>query len=393
MAVVIETVNIEDVYPLVDEFGNDIASRDYTRKENIAYVDELARSMKSKGVPDEMVTLVRDGGIYRIKAGNSRVMAMRKLGTKSFPAIVEDTSTEQAIIETTVRTNTKKKYEDIEECRFIRQLALFGNDEYVSEVSGIEPAKVAKVRKAAKLVDDAADDMSLLRLIAIGEFADDSEAVEALTNCTEKDFPRIESELKHGREIAEQSKAIEDVLAKMGIEVVYEYPSGRYVCTVASVDDIPDDLHDECVAVHRSGAHFYIYDISVEDDQETAKREMIKSLYSDVAKERRAWLASHIADDMPTLVEHQQSSPYNYRVGGFLNDESIELPKTPADTIQTFVELELESSLGYLYGNHLETKVDNFKELGKILEEYGYEPSPDEKELIRLVDDYMGGVQ
>lgn len=74
MSAVIETVSIEDVYPLVDEFGNDLARRDYTLKENQAYVQELARSMRSKGIPDEMVTLVRDGGIYRIKAGNSRII-------------------------------------------------------------------------------------------------------------------------------------------------------------------------------------------------------------------------------------------------------------------------------------------------------------------------------
>ena len=182
MGAVIETVNIEDVYPLVDEFGNDLATRDYSTKENQAYVKELARSMRAKGIPDEMVTLVRDGGIYRVKAGNSRVMAMRELGTKTFPAIVEDESTEKAVLECVVRTNTKKKYAATEESRFVRQLTMFGDDEYVSEVSGIEVEKVAKVRRAAEVVDDAADDMSLLRLATIGEFADDPEAVEALTN-------------------------------------------------------------------------------------------------------------------------------------------------------------------------------------------------------------------
>ena len=106
MGAVIETVNIEDVYPLVDALGNDLATRDDSTKENQAYVKELARSMRAKGIPDEMVTLVRDGGIYRVKAGNSRVMAMRELGTKTFPAIVEDESTEQAVIECVVRTNT-----------------------------------------------------------------------------------------------------------------------------------------------------------------------------------------------------------------------------------------------------------------------------------------------
>lgn len=51
MATVIETVNIDDVYPLTDAFGNDLATRDYSTKENQAYVEELARSMRAKGSP------------------------------------------------------------------------------------------------------------------------------------------------------------------------------------------------------------------------------------------------------------------------------------------------------------------------------------------------------
>ena len=220
MATVIETVNIEDVYPLVDEFGNDLARRDYSLKENQAYVQELARSMRSKGIPDEMVTLVRDGGIYRIKAGNSRIMAMRELGTKAFPAIVEDESTLQAAIETVVRTNTKKKYEAVEESRFVRQLAMFGTDEYVAEVSGLTVEKAAKVRRAAKVVEDAADDMSLMRLIAIGEFADDPEAVAALTNCSEREYQTVAKRFETRRKKESAANDLAGELAARGIAVV-----------------------------------------------------------------------------------------------------------------------------------------------------------------------------
>ena len=51
MSAVIETVSIEDVYPLVDEFGNDLARRDYTLKENQAYVQELARRCVPRASP------------------------------------------------------------------------------------------------------------------------------------------------------------------------------------------------------------------------------------------------------------------------------------------------------------------------------------------------------
>ena len=104
----IETVSIEDVFPYVDEYGNEFLSRDYSLRENQEYVHELARSMARRGVPDEPVTLARDGGVYRIVAGNSRVMAMRELGTKRFPAVILDDEDAQAAVETAVRTNTKK---------------------------------------------------------------------------------------------------------------------------------------------------------------------------------------------------------------------------------------------------------------------------------------------
>lgn len=76
----IETVNIDDVYPWEDEYGNEFLSRDYSTKENQRYVQRLADSMRAKGVPDEPVQLSRDGGIFRIVSGNSRVRAMRQIG-------------------------------------------------------------------------------------------------------------------------------------------------------------------------------------------------------------------------------------------------------------------------------------------------------------------------
>jgi len=78
----IERVRIEDVYPVEDEYGNQYLSRDYSLKENQRYIEELAASFDQKtGEPNEPPVLVRDGGIYRIKAGNTRIMAMRSLGT------------------------------------------------------------------------------------------------------------------------------------------------------------------------------------------------------------------------------------------------------------------------------------------------------------------------
>ena len=149
-----EKVPIEDVFPLKDEHGNDFARRDYALKANRDYVARLAESFdKSTLQPDEMPVLVQDGGIYYIAAGNSRVEAMRHLGLKFFRAVVLDDTVEEAIekklLETAVRTNVKKTYEDGELAEFTRQLLLFGDDQYVSEVTGIDKARVGRIRKGA----------------------------------------------------------------------------------------------------------------------------------------------------------------------------------------------------------------------------------------------------
>lgn len=312
MTATIEVVSIEDVYPLLDEYGNNLATRDYSLKENQAYVEELARSMQHTGIPDEMVTLVRDGGIYRIKAGNSRVEAMRKLGTKFFPAIVEDESTEQAILETVIRTNTKKKYEAVEESRFVRQLTMFGDDEYVSKVSGIEVEKVAKIRRATEVVSDAADDMSLFRLAVIGEFADDPEAVEALTNCSERDYQAIAKRFGARRKKEREAAELAHELEARGIRIVDDAAGMSLVANINKAAMIPEDLPEGCVAVRHTIPGFFmilmdedevVADQIEEDNSAQAETEAIATLYAEGTAKRRTWLAEQLASQnlLPNL--------------------------------------------------------------------------------------------
>ena len=218
-------VKLADVYPLEDEYGNNFASRDYTTPENKAYVKELAESMRAKGVPDEEIQLVRDGQIYRIKAGNSRVMAMRELGTKECYAVVDDEDTVQSVLETVVRTDVKKRYEPVELSRFVRQLQLFGDDKYVSEVSRIDRGKLSRVRRSAQAVGDAADDMTLDRLEAIEEFIDDPDAVGELSNCKESEWRWKADALRRKRRARESSaelKAKVEELVDAGAITVFE---------------------------------------------------------------------------------------------------------------------------------------------------------------------------
>lgn len=410
MAAVIETVSIEDVYPLVDEFGNDLATRDYSTKENQAYVDELARSMSAKGVPDELVTLVRDGGIYRIKAGNSRVMAMRKLGTKSFPAIVEDESTEQAVIETVVRTNTKKKYEAVEESRFIRQLAMFGTDEYVAEVSGIEAEKVAKVRRAAKVVQDAADDMSLLRLMAIGEFADDPEAVEALTNCSEREYQTIAKRFEERRKKEKKADDLARELEARGIPVVSDPAGMALVANVNKAAMIPADLPDGCVAApHNSAGFFMILRPAPEEqaaepeqiEEENAARAMadaMAALYAEGTANRRAWLAEQLAAQslLPNLSRLVAASETRHAplVRAFLDATGTKrLNVGHSEIVLLFEGMNDASGRGILdaAGKPRAKACRDYIDLLDAMEADGYEPDEDEQGIYQKAKDHMEG--
>lgn len=302
----IEIVNIDDVFPLFDEYGNNLASRDYSTKENQKYVEKLARSMSAKGIPDEMVTLVRDGGIYRIKAGNSRIEAMRKLGTKKFPAIVEDEGTKQAIIETIVRTNVKKKYSEKEEAQFITQLQAFGDDDYVSSVADIKPEESKHIRRAVEAVKDAAQDMSLLRLIAIGENADDPEAVEALTNCAEKDYLLVakEIETRHAREYAENE--LLGALKARNIPVVDNADGYALVTTVNRAEMLPECLPEQTVAVYYQAGFYLLMKPSSDKDNsehktiiQEAKEATIAARVGQTLEEMEVWLAEALKDGKP----------------------------------------------------------------------------------------------
>lgn len=411
MGAVIETVNIEDVYPLVDEYGNNLATRDYSTKENQEYVKELARSMRAKGIPDEMVTLVRDGGIYRIKAGNSRVEAMKQLGTKTFPAIVEDESTEQAALETVIRTNTKKKYEAAEESRFVRKLQLFCDDAYVAEVTGMEAEKVAKVRRAAEVVDDAADDMSLLRLIAIGEFADDPEAVDALTKCKESEYATIAKRFESRRKKEKGANALREEIERRGIEIVEDAAGMDLVANVNKASMIPEELPDGCVAMpHSIPGFFMLLAPATEQGQssgqedgndERARVEAIAAMYSDGSDRRREWLAEQLAAQsiLPNLSRLVEEDPrrLNFYARRFLTSAGTKqrIMVGQVEVIGMFERMTDRDGYGITDGKGglSEASCRDYVTLLDAMKADGYEPDDDEQDVYKIATETLEGLE
>lgn len=399
-------VNIEDVYPFEDEYGNQFLSRDYSTKENQRYVHELAKSMAKKGIPDEPVQLVAEGGIYRIKSGNSRVMAMRELGTKKFPAIVYDEDDLVESIETVIRTNVKKKYEAVEESRFVQQLTMFASDEYVAETAGMDVERVRRIRKGRDKVDDAAEDMTLWRLEAIGEFADDPEAVAALTNCTEKEYQAIAAKYRAERERSTKEGEIIAALNERGIE--FGDVSGmKLVKTFSDVSRIPDELPEGCVAAcHSIPGFFLIYspakgeEVSDDKEQMKAMRSALSESYAVGAQRRSEWLAENIGDSNATKALAKSAQALDGRfddptVRNFVRDAKIKPEKIAVgggEIIALFIALnKTDYGICGYECKPLPGLCKNYVSLLDAMEAGGYEPDEEEQTLYQQAIDCLEG--
>lgn len=395
----IETVNIEDVYPVEDKYGNQYLSRDYSLKANQEYVKKLAKSFGPDGQPDEPPVLVEDGGIYRVKSGNSRIMAMRELGTKEFTAVIDERDTPQSLVEATVRTDTKKTYEAVERSRYEQQLYLFGPDEYVSEVTGRSVDDVRKVRRAKQAASDASEDMTIERMIAIGEFADDPEAVEKLTNCPQKEWERVAATLRQKRDHAEREAALMAALEARGIPVVDEAPDHTTIKHINAASAIPNELPDGAVFV-RSTYHDGTYnggwlkaptteDISPEQAARDQAKAEHDALYEICETTREQWIISNLEDDNEHLWELVDSSPYVYRVSRFIERAELNIPKGPADTLNAYLD-----NRGNLYGYHDDPHPDRCKTfiaLTDAMEADGYEPPEEEQRLYCMAKEITEG--
>lgn len=411
MATTIETVSIKDVHPLYDEYGNCMARRDYSLPENVAYVEELARSMAKKGVPDEMVTLVRDGDVLRIKAGNSRIEAMKILGTTEFEAIVEDDdeAIDRAIVETTIRTNTKKKYEAIEESRFVQQLMLMSDDVGVAEVTGMEAEKVAGVRRACESVGEAAETMSLLKLLAIDEFSGDEEAKKRLSDADESSWERVANELREKRERRARWDEIIMACDEADIDIVSdrEDVAGMsikcYVRVVQDLNGAPDGskVRDEG---EMSYYRFVLYVPAKGKDKdeieaENEMKEYLCELEDAAAKvETRMceWLADKIeAGVHPAFVVADIEGGkrgLDYYVNYFLNTimatRAIRIPVTTLEVIERFVGMMKRGMCCVNeWGDADEATI--FKELLSAMEAEGYESGDLEKKILKRADELI----
>lgn len=391
----IEVVSIEDVHAVEDEIGNQYLSRDYSLKANQDYVHALAASFGPDGQPDEPPVLVRDGGIYRIKSGNSRVRAMELLGTKTFTAIIDERDTPQSLVEAAVRTDTKKAYEPIEKSRYIQQLFLFGPDQYVSEVTGHTVEQVRKARRTREVVEDAADDMTIERMIALADFEDDQEAYQKIANAPENDWRRIADTLTREREIKEKLAALVAALEARGVREAYSSSGMKYIRGIASASDIPEEIPEgSCYIVNRAYGGVYLYapasdEAEEKQGEESRHADELKVLWEATKKSRDEWIVEHIDDALPHVNDLTDGSPYAYYVNSFINEYGLELPKGPANTIYAYRAYG-QKPFGD-YHPELDDDAELFIELTDAMKADGYEPPEEEMRLYEMCQEHMAG--
>lgn len=304
----LEIVNIEDVYP--DE-NNPRSAFDGIQE----LADSFDLNSERPGEPFTPPILVRDGGIYRIVDGERRYRALKLRKARSFTANVADNMDEANAMAAMLATDDKQPLTDIERSRGVQQMLLLGVDPI--KVDKVTKGRDAtRIKRAMAAVDDAAEDMSLDRLLAIEEHADNPDYVAALTNCSEAEWRTIYASQQ--REIATNVKLQEFV----------DYFNSNGIPYYNSDDDLPDNCYyqgftdtlsgftpkDGSIYVVRktynsAGIFEYVerHDLDEEDKEEAEIRRKVTQLNQEIEEsheKRSAWFAERLTEpqQMPTVV-------------------------------------------------------------------------------------------
>ena len=305
----LEVVNIDDVYP-----------NENNPRKNFEGIKELAESFdlnqERPGEPFIPPILVRDGGIYHIVDGERRYRAMQNRKLSKFTANVCEDFDEANALVAAMATDDKQPLSDIEKSRGVQQMLLLGVDPKSVDKATRSKGKAIRVNHAMLLVDDAAEDMSLDRLLAIDEFADDKQAVERLTNCTEKEWPKIADRLRTKKKRIADYAALRKEIEERGWKIVGHQPEGYKYRTYVERNQL-DFVEENYQKALANGAVFVLHEQDIErkayaemfvpikenEDPEEAKRNQeldeIRAQLDHAAENRKEWIVGKIKNNDP----------------------------------------------------------------------------------------------
>ena len=309
----LEVVNIEDVYP--DENNP---------RQKFDGIDELAESFElNKERPGEPFTppiLVRDGGIYRIVDGERRYKALKKRRKTSFTANVCDDMDEANTLMAMLATDNKQPLSELEKSRGVQQMLLLGVDP-VQVDKTTKGANAKRIKRTMDKIGDAAEDMTLDRMLAIDEFSDDPDIVEKLTNCTDKAWEDIAEYARRERKTKKEMAAIKEALINKGYRVVDERPENYYysgaIRRAKEVDALTNDPREVVFRLDsydgRSYGKFKYRPDNKKNNEQIAAINKMKDDIRESEEHRAVWFGDRLDNPakIPCLVELSVKAFFN----------------------------------------------------------------------------------
>lgn len=409
-------INVEDVYP--DEKN---PRKDFGDIEALA--ESCMLNAVNPGEPVNPIVVVEDGGIYRIVDGERRYKAMRKNKLKRCHAVVCGDLDEANAMVAMVATDDKQQLSEIERSRGVQQMLLLGVDpERVERAGRMPKGSAAKLRLAREAVDDAGDDMTLDRMLAIAEFEElgDSGAVERLSSCRESEWQGVASEIRSQRYRAEQVAALREACAEAGIALEEESPTraGGYSyrnCqkrppeVAATAGELPDGTLAWICEDSYSGpeVRFYAPIVDEDDPEATARAERIHEIEAMIEASKTAhlsWFDARIddLDSMPCVmevVEDEALSGYDgigKTVDAYEKEAGAELDRRfcPMLAAYGWRKASRNMELSEWHAGSMESgeagyraeSLERFVEWLGILAADGYEPTEADLELKRMCE-------
>ena len=394
----LEVVSIEDVYP--DENNP---------RQKFDGIDELAESFElNKERPGEPFTppiLVRDGGIYRIVDGERRYKALKKRRKTSFTANVCDDMDEANTLMAMLATDNKQPLSELEKSRGVQQMLLLGVDP-VQVDKTTKGANAKRIKRTMDKIGDAAEDMTLDRMLAIDEFSDDPDIVEKLTNCTDKAWEGIADYARRERKTKKEMAAIKEALINKGYRVVDEQPEDYYyngaIRRAKDAEAINDDPNEVVFKLSsydgRSYEKLKYRPYNKKDNEQIAAINKMKDDIRESEEHRAIWFGDRLDNPakIPCLVELSVKAFYNYNskiLDHYADDLQVDLECDPCKLALIVGFEHSHQSLVAYAGEVMGAKIsqwyaEGFYDYCNVLDAFiqdGYKPEAWESELFAKI--------
>lgn len=392
----LEVVNIEDVYP--DENNP---------RKTFEGIEDLAKSFdlntERPGEPFTPPILVRDGGIFRIVDGERRYRALKLNRKQTFTANVCDDLDEVNTLMAMLATDNKQPLSAIEKSRGVQQALLLGVDP-VKVDKTTKGAHARRIKKAMELVDDAAEDMSLDRLLAIEEFSEHPGIVNKLTNCREKDWEKIADYERKRLKDEKRMLAVRDALLERGYSICDsdDKPDNYYyagaIRTVKEVEELTDSSDEVVFTPGVSNQSYEMLKLRKEEERQAstvAQIRKLKDTFKESEEKRELWFGERMGDpdNIPHLKKLAVDAFVEFNsiaINRFKDDFQIKMDCAPCKLVMAVGYSKMYTSIIMYINDLLESPVSpwnlpRFKEHLAIIEAFladGYVPDQWELDLF-----------